>query len=156
MTWTYDLTQILTVPLMQVRYLVGDTMPTGPQVQDEEIAFALTQRPSVYGAAAIVCRALSAQKSRLVDTVNTADLRTTLSQQAGAYARQAIYYEQRDAKFGGVVPFAGGLNRSDKIRMECDPNRLPPAFNIGMQDNYFPVAPEGNELTPPAVPDGSI
>jgi len=40
--------------------------------------------------------------------------------------------------------------------VECDPNRLPPAFNIGMQDNYFPVAPEGNELTPPAVPDGTL
>jgi hypothetical protein len=141
---------------MQVRYLVGDTKENDQQVKDEEIQFALQQRPSVYGAAAIVCRALSAQKSRLVDTVNTADLRTTLSQQAGAYARQAIYYEQRDAKFGGVIPVAGGLTRSDKIRMESNPDRLPPAFNIAMQDHYVPVAPEGNELTPPAVSDGTI
>ena len=155
MTWTYDPTQLLTTPMMQVRYLIGDTRDTDRQVQDEEIAFALTERPSVYGAAAIVCRALSAQKSRLVDTVDN-DLRTTYSLQSSAYARQAIYYEQRDAKFGGVIPVAGGLNRSNKIQMECDPNRLPPAFNIGMQDNYFPVAPEGNELTPPAAPDGAL
>jgi hypothetical protein len=155
-TWTYDAGQILNTPMMQVRYLVGDTKDTDRQVQDEEIGFALQQRPSVYGAAAIVCRALSAQKSRLVDTVNTADLRTTLSQQAGAYARQAIYYEQRDRTFGGVIPVAGGLTRSSKIRMETDCDRLPPAFNIGMMDNYYPVAPEGNELTPPIVPDGTI
>src|SRR3569832_1998240 len=132
--------------MMQVRYLAGDTRDTDRQVQDEEIAFALTERPSVYGAAAIVCRALSAQKSRLVDTVDN-DLRTTYSQQASAYARQAIYYEQRDAKFGGVIPVAGGLNRSNKIQMECDPNRLPPAFNIGMQDNYFPVVLVGFVLS---------
>lgn len=153
MTWTYDPAQLLTAPMMQVRYLIGDTRDTDRQVQDEEIQFALAQRPSVYGAAAIVCRALSAQKSRLVDTVDN-DLRTTYSQQASAYARQAISYEQRDAKFGGVIPLAGGLSRSDKIRMESDPSRLPPAFNIGMQDNYFPEAPEGNELTPPA--DGAL
>jgi len=61
-TWTYDPTQLLTTPMMQVRYLIGDTKDTDRQVQDEEIQFALSERPSVYGAAAIVCRALSAQK----------------------------------------------------------------------------------------------
>lgn len=150
MTWTYNLTQLATSSLMQVRYLIGDTVAAQPQVQDEEITFALSQRPSIYGAAAMVCRSLSSRLSREADTVDK-DLRTTLSARATAYARRAAEYENKAISRGGALPYAGGISISDKVQNELNTDRVQPQFAIEMDDNYLPVAPVGNEGTP--LPD---
>jgi hypothetical protein len=147
MSWTYDPTQLGTSKMMQVRLLVGDTKPTDQQVQDEEINFALTQRANIYGAAAIICRSLSSQLSREADTVDK-DLRTTLSQRATAYGKQAAAYEVKASVRGGGLPYAGGLSIADKIMNEANTDRVQPQFSIDMDDNYLPVAPVGNEGTP--------
>lgn len=150
MTWTYSPSTMATSPMMQVRYLVGDTVSTDHQVQDEEINFALTQRPSIYGAAAMVCRSLAARLSREADTVDK-DLRTTLSARATAYSRRASDYENQARSRGGAMPYAGGISIADKVGNELDTDRVQPAFTIDMDDNYLPVAPVGNEGTPSAV-----
>lgn len=147
MPWTYDFTQLATSMLMQVRYLVGDTVLADPLVQDEEINFALSQRPSIYGAAAMVCRSLSANLSREADTVDK-DLRTTLSARATAFARRAQDYETRAITRGGAMPYAGGISISDKVLNEQDPDRVQPQFTVSMDDNYLPVGPAPNEGTP--------
>jgi hypothetical protein len=147
MAWTYSVSQLAATPLYQVRYLVGDTKITDQQVQDEEIAFALLQRPSIYAAAAMVCRSLSAQLSREADTVDK-DLRTTLSARATAYARRATEYETKASVRGGSMPYAGGISIADKIMNEQDPDRVQPQFTQSMDDNYLPVAPAPNEGTP--------
>jgi hypothetical protein len=147
MAWTYDLSQLATSKLYQVRYLVGDTLSSDQQVQDEEINFAITQRPSVYGAAAIVCRSLASRLSRQADVVDK-DLRTTLSQRAKAYSARAAEYDITAKIRGGGIPYAGGLSIADKIQNEQDLDRVQPQFGIGMEDNYLPVAPVGNEGTP--------
>jgi hypothetical protein len=152
--WTYDTSQLASSKLMQVRYLVGDTRSTDQQVEDEEINFALTQRPTIYGAAATVCRSLSAQLSREADTVDK-DLRTTLSARATAYGRRAADYELKAATRGGAMPYAGGISIADKVTNELDIDRVPPQFTIDMDDNYLPVAPVGNEGTPTPVDDNS-
>lgn len=153
--WTYNVLLLATSPLMQVRYLVGDTEATDQQVQDEEITFALTQRPSIYGAAATVCRSLSTKLSREADTVDK-DLRTTLSARATAYSRRAAEYEVKASVRGGAMPYAGGLSIADKITNEQDPDRVQPQFTVSMDDNYIPVAPVGNEGTPqPLGGDGN-
>jgi len=133
--------------MMQVRYLVGDTVSTDPLVQDEEIVFALSQRPSIYGAAAMVCRSLSARLSREADTVDK-DLRTTLSARATAFSRRAAEYENKAISRSGAKPFAGGLSIADKISRENDTDRVQPGFVIDGDTNYLPVAPIGNEGTP--------
>lgn len=147
MSWTYDSSQLAASAMMQVRFLMGDTTPTDQQVQDEEITFALSQRPSIYGAAAIVCRSLASKLSRQADVVDK-DLRTMLSARAKAYAARAIEYDNKASVLGGGRPYAGGLSISDKIRNEQDTDRMQPQFNIGMEDNYLPVAPAANEGTP--------
>ena len=137
--------------MMQVRLLVGDTVSTDPQVQDEEITFLLKLRPSIWGAAAQVCRGLSARFSREADTVDK-DLRTTLSAKARAYAMRAVDYETKAIARSGALPYAGGQSIADKVQNELNVDRVAPQFNIGMMDNYLPVAPVGNEGTPlPAV-----
>ena len=147
MTWTYDPSTLSTNKTAQVRFMVGDTIPTAPQMQDEEIAFALTQRGSSYGAAADICRALAAKLSREADTVDK-DLRTMLSNRATAYARRARDLEIQAKARGGAIPYAGGISIIDKITQELDPDRVPPSFNREMDTNYDPVAPVGNEGTP--------
>jgi hypothetical protein len=155
MSWTYDSSQLESSTLMQVRYLVGDTKQTDQQVQDEEINFALSQRASIYGAAAIVCRSLASQLSREADTVDK-DLRTVLSARAKAYSARASEYETKAVVRGGGMPYAGGISIADKIANEQDTDRVPPQFTINMDDNYLPVGPVGNEGTPQPVDDTDV
>ena len=153
MTWSYDPTTLSTNKTAQVRFLIGDTVQTSPQMQDEEIAFALTQRGSPYGAAADVCRALAAKLSREADTVDK-DLRTMLSSKASAYARRARDLEIQGKARGGAMPYAGGISIADKVQKELDLDRVAPDFNKNMDTNYEPVAPVGNEGTPlPSIDD---
>lgn len=147
MAWTYDLTQLATNKMTQVRYLVGDTLASDQQVQDEEINFALGQRPSVYGAAAVVCRSLASKLSRQADVVDK-DLRTALSSRAKAYAARAIEYDATAKIRGGGLPYAGGLSISDKLLNEQNPDRVQPQYTLSMDDNYLPVPPAPNEGTP--------
>lgn len=153
MTWTYSVSQLATSSLMQVRYLMGDTKSTDQQVQDEEITFALTQRPSVYGGAATVCRALASRLAREADTVDK-DLRTVLSARSRAYLRMATDYEMQAAVRGGALPYAGGISVSDKQSRESNTDRVQPLFNIGMQDNPLPVGAAGNETEGQTSDDG--
>jgi hypothetical protein len=152
MSWTYDPSQLETSKLMQVRYLVGDTKTTDQQVQDEEINFAIGQRPSIYGAAAMVCRSLASKLSREADTVDK-DLRTVLSSRAKAYSIRASEYDVKASVRGGAMPYAGGISIADKIGNEADTDRVQPQFSIQMDDNYLPVAPVGNEGTPQPASD---
>lgn len=147
MTWSYDPTTLTTNKTNQVRFLVGDTEVTDPLVQDEEIVFALSQRNSIYGAAAIVCRTIAAKFSRLADTVDR-DIRDALSSKAKAYAMRANEYEVQAKARSGALPYAGGISIADKVTRELDLDRVPPSFNREMDTNYLPVAPVGNEDTP--------
>lgn len=152
MTWTYDVSQLQTSELMQVRYLVGDTIPKGSQVQDEEIMFALSQESNIYGAAATVCRSLAAQLSREADTV-IGDQRVTYSSRARMYNIKAAQYDNQATARGGGLPIAGGITVSGKTAQNQDPNRVQPQFNIGMTDNFIPVAPAGNEVSDGGPPN---
>jgi hypothetical protein len=140
--------------MMQVRFLVGDTMAADQQVQDEEIQFALVERPNIYGAAATVCRALASKLSRQADVVDK-DLRTALSARSKAYSARAVEYDSKAKIRATGRPYAGGISVSDKIQNENNLDRVQPQFNIGMEDNYLPVPPVPNEGTPDATSDES-
>jgi hypothetical protein len=148
MTWTYDPTQIAANPVYQVRRLIGDVITSDQQIADEEIAFALTQRSSIYGAAADCCRYISAQYSRKTNVVTTSpggSLTQNFSQQANAYAAKAAALDNMSVARGGALPYAGGTSVADKESQESDPDRVAPSFNIGMDENDLPVGPVGNE-----------
>lgn len=67
MSWTYDITQIATSMLYQVRFEIGDTDSTLPLIQDEEISYAITLEGDVLRASARCCEVLSRQFARLAD-----------------------------------------------------------------------------------------
>ena len=148
MTWSYSVATIATTPKDQVRRMIGDVIQTDQQIADEEIAFAITQRSSVYGAAADCCRFIAAQYSRKVDVVTQGAggmLKTNYSAQATAYKAMAANFESIAVSRGGAMPYAGGISVSDKQSNEGDSDRVAPQFNIGMDDNQLPVGSIGNE-----------
>jgi hypothetical protein len=144
MTWTYSVDDLASSAKDQVRLLVGDTLTTDQQLQDEEILYLLTTRSSVYGAAAECCRSLQAKFSRSVDQ-SAGGTRTMYSQLAKAYGVKAAEFEQKAATSGGNLPYAGGISIADKTAQEQDSDRVSPQFQIGMQDDFLPVPPAGNE-----------
>jgi hypothetical protein len=145
MTWTYSLGQLNTAQLPQVRFLIGDTLPSDQLLQDEEINYALAARGNVYGAAADCCRSIASTFSRQAD-MSAGDLRISRSQKAKAYLEHALNLDVQFATSGGATPWAGGISVSDKQTREQDTDRVPPQFNIGMEDNHLPVGDSGNEL----------
>ena len=76
MAWSYNVGQISTSALFQVRRLIGDVLAADQQLQDEEINWTLGRFSSIYGAAAECCRDIAAQFARKVDTVQ-GELRTS-------------------------------------------------------------------------------
>ncbi len=147
MTWTYNVSTLLTNTTYQVRFLTGDTSANDPQLQDEEIVFTLNLRSSVWGAAAMCCGSIAANASRRADT-STGELRTHYSEVARAYFARSAMYETKSAEMGGALPFCGGITISGKALAEADLDRVPPNFNVGMTDNVnYPVAPAGNETS---------
>jgi hypothetical protein len=143
-TWTYNVAQLATSPKDQVRLLIGDTLNTDQQMQDEEITYHLSQRSSSWGAAAECCRTLQARFSRSVDqTVGTN--KAMYSQLSKAYGVKAAEFEAKAAAGGAGVPYAGGISVADKIAQEQNQDRVQPQFQIGMDDDFYPVGPAGNE-----------
>jgi hypothetical protein len=141
MTWSYDASKIIKSALYQVRYLIGDVEDKKQQMQDEELLFLLASRTqNIYGAAEDACRALAGKYAREVDSVQQ-ELRTTYSERSRSYLLLATDYRRRALRSGAVMPYAGGISRTDKSSQEEEPDRVPPQFTIGQDDNYSPVAP---------------
>lgn len=151
MTWSYDPATIATQPYQQVRLLIGDTLPNDPQLQDEEIKLFLTLDKSIWRAAANCCRAIASQLSRLADSV-TGDIRTLYSSKAKAYQSRGAHYDNMAVARGGGLAYAGGISVADKLAQEANIDRVSPQFQIGMEDNFIPVGPAGNESSSSAAP----
>jgi hypothetical protein len=142
--WSYYATKLATSPKDQVRLIIGDTVATDPQMQDEEINFYLTQRSSVWGAAAECCLTLATKFGRSVDqAVGTAKI--SFSQMAKAYTSKAAVFNARAAAMGSGMPYAGGLSIADMLNQLSNDDRQAPQFALGMTDNLYPVAPAGGE-----------
>lgn len=147
MTWTYDPSQIGTVTLYQIRWLIGDTIQKDPQFQDEELQWAMTQRTSIYGVAADACRAIASRMSREADS-SQSNFRTGYSERARSYRAMAGVYEVQAAVRSGGMPYSGQLSQADYDLMRSDPDTMRPQFRIGMNTNFFPVAPVDTDYSP--------
>jgi hypothetical protein len=150
MAWTYDSSELATNPVMQLRLLIGDTLPRDPQFQDAELEFMLSQRSTIYGAAANACRALSTQMSRQADSTD-GNTRVLYSSRARAYAAAALRYEQEAMVRSAGMPYSGHLTTADYWTMLNDPDRIAGQFNIGMTDDLR----LGRQVTEPDDVGGS-
>ena len=99
----------------------------------------------LYGAAALVCRAIAARYAREVDSAQN-ELRTMWSSRTKAYRDLAQQLDVQAANSSFATPFAGGINVADKIENFADSSLVKPQFNLGMTDSWLPVGPAGNEV----------
>jgi len=143
--WTYDATQLATSSLMQVRLEIGDTAYSDQLLYDEEINFFLSQRPNIYGAGADACRAIASKFARQIDIVQ-GTLKENYSNRQRAYEARAQRLDFMATTRGGGLPYAGGISAADKENQVENADRVTPSFNIGLNDNYLPVAPAGQVI----------
>lgn len=124
MAWTYTATDFTTTAsgrLNIVRLLVGDTNSDDQQVQDEEIAFALTQSGNnVYNAGSFVCRLLLSKYSRMVDTQLDGALEAKYSDRIKNYSLLAVQLQDLGKRAGGrsLGMSAGGLDIPRQFTVE--------------------------------------
>jgi hypothetical protein len=144
MTWSYNPSLLSSNTKDAVRLLIGDVVSCDQQMQDEEIAYLVTSRGTLYGAAAECCRSLAAKFSRTVDQ-QAGTSKIMYSQMAKAYTVKAIEFENKSALFGAAMPYAGGISLNDKQMQDMNTDRVLPVFTKGMDDNSLPEPAGANE-----------
>ena len=133
MTWTYT-SSPSTVPIDEVRLLIGDTDTTNQKLQDEELQYYIDTYGSGVRAAIPAVQAIMAKYSSLVDE-KTGEVQVWWSQQLDNY-RKLLKQLEAQLKLRSVpFPFAGGISKSDIISRQSDTDRPEDAFSVGMQDN---------------------
>ncbi len=134
MAFSYDDTNLGTdtaaARLNAVRLLLGDTDANDPQVQDDEVVFALSEtNDNVYFAAAWLARSVSAKYSRQVTIELDGQLTAEYSDLAKQYTALADNLEYQGTKAGGRLGVkAGGISKTDiEVARELT-NRVKPSF----------------------------
>ena len=119
-----------------VRFLIGDTDVSDAGLQDEEIAFALSEAGNdTYLAASLCARALAAKYAALVDT-RFESVASDYSQLRDNYYALATRLEAQSKKFGSRglgLPVAGGMTYSDIEANDLNDDRVQPKFK---QDQF--------------------
>lgn len=136
MTWSYDASNLDTTTeagkVNVIRFLIGDTDERDEQLQDEEITFALSQKPNVYSAASFLALSLASKYARLVDTELDDSMTAKYSQQYDHYTDIArSMKEQAASNSGGFNIVAGGVKRATVGIVRKDPTRVKSKFYPG-------------------------
>lgn len=134
MAWSYDPTNLNTTTvngrLNSVRLLLGDTVETDQQAQDEEVIFALSQsNNNVYFAAAWVARTISSKYARNVDVTLDGALSADYSELSAKFATLADNLEYQGKKAGATLGVAaGGITKTQIEAARENTNRIEGSF----------------------------
>ena len=134
MAWSYDPTNLDTTTvngrLNSVRLLLGDTVETDQQAQDEEVIFALSQtNNNVYFAAAWVARIVASKYARNVDVQLDGALSANYSDLATKYTSLADSLEFQGKKTGATLGvLAGGITKTQIEAARENTNRIEGSF----------------------------
>lgn len=140
--WTYDPAIINTTTpegrKNSVRLLIGDTIATDPQVQDEEIYFSLSESSdNIYSAAAFSAFNIYSKYARMVNTELDEAIRADYSDLADNY--RYLFSSLRDrsnlTKANAKI-LATGITWSDVIAGYEDTERITPEIRRGRFSNY--------------------
>jgi hypothetical protein len=138
MTWSFDVTQLATSSLFQVRILIGDTDTSDQQLQDEQITIFTTggalAAGSIYLAAAQCCEAIASAYARQV-TTKIGTTSALLSDRVGHYRQRAKDLRAQNARYAGVNPYSGGISISDMDVQTDNTDRVNPDFSTTGDDD---------------------
>ena len=132
--WSYDPTNLSETTgegrKNIVRLLVGDTDQTDPQLQDEELEFALAANNNrVYGAAVLAVNSILSKYARLVNVELDEAIREDYSDLVDNYTRLRKELLSKSRFSGsGLRIFATGLTHSNFDAARADPNRVKPGI----------------------------
>jgi hypothetical protein len=146
MAYTYDpLDLVTTTPagrLNVVRLLIGDNNTDDPQMQNEEINFALSENgDNVYFSASFCARLLASKYARMVNTQLDGALEAEYSDRIKQYTLLSIQLSELGKKMGGksMGVSAGGISKAAMDLANQNTDRPKPAFEVGQFDAYSQV-----------------
>lgn len=146
MAFTYDPSQLSTNEVYQIRAELQDTDPLDPQLDDSEIAFAITQERN-YWAAAARCAEMIGRK-----VLRKADVRLGRLMQIQYTKMAKQWFEMsrllRNKAMGSVLPYAGGVFVSDKMAIGSNANVVAPMFTKTMMENPWTGGYDTDSLLP--------
>ena len=119
--------------LNMVRFLIGDTDASDPQLSNEEITSAITVKGTANAAAIFCANALAARYTRMVDK-SLGDLSISYSQRAQAYRDLIVQLRVHASSASTTAAHSTGLYVSEKKANESDVDIVQPAFRRGMHD----------------------
>ncbi len=116
----------------ELRFKIGDTDPTNPELQDEELDYIITNISSsgtynVLKGCMVALRAIVAKYKALCDE-KVADVDVKWSQRFKE-AKQALQlYTEEHSKAALTGAYAGGISVGDKRSQQNNPDRTIPKF----------------------------
>lgn len=125
--WTYSGDPSLN-PRDAVRYYIGDTDSSNPQMFDGEIDYVLTQFPSPLYAAAQCARTMVTKVTKQVTSKKVGDLAISYSDAAKNWQTVADDL-QAQAEMTGVSLYVGGISRADMAAVDGNQDRVKPPFS---------------------------
>lgn len=122
-----------TSDLDAVRFLMGDTDESDPQLTDSEINWLLTQETNIYYAAAMGADTVSAKYSSVINR-SVGSLSIGVGEKAERWSSLATRLRAQAAA-RGATPYMGGMTKSDKQYYDDKPDLERGKFDNGMMDN---------------------
>ena len=119
----------------RVRFLIGDTNPARPLLDDAEVAHALVlSTNNILRAAAYACDAIAAKLTR-ESGISVQGISLTRSLSAEGYKKLATEYRARSKAFGTNAGFWILKDPAEKAAFLANSNLIPPAIRREMHDN---------------------
>lgn len=136
MTWTYSGDPAYS-NRDAVRFLIRDTNTSDQLLQDEEIAWLLSQNSNnVYKAAMASAYAVSAKFSNQAVTKTVGALSLSYQARSEHYKSLALSIKNQYLSVGATfAPYSGGISVSDKQTEEQDTDWDKPAFSRNLHRN---------------------
>lgn len=123
-------------PVDAVRFMVGDTNPDRPLLDDREIAYAIAQNPNQSIAAATLAEHLFGRFSSQAD-VSVGPVSKSFSKIAEMYKSKAEQLRCNAAMF--ATPSFPATKIGTKEALDLDETLTRPSFLVGQSDNPFAV-----------------
>lgn len=128
-----------------VRFRITDTDMNDQLVSDEEIAYALTLRTTVAGAAIFLCKQIALRFARMATTLERGRVREEYQERSQSFAAlaESLSEEAGDSPTATAGIFAASTTRAGVEAADSDTGRTRGVFAIGMHD-YTPSKDENS------------
>jgi len=123
-------------PRDAVRFLVGDTNPLRPLLDDREVDYAISENPNQSLAAALLAEHLFGRFAAQAD-ITVGPVSKSFSKVAELFKQKAD--QLKDDAYRGAIPSFPAIYVADKSALEQDSSLTKPSFRVGLSDNPFAV-----------------